>query len=106
MADNCIRSTRKWRSHFAIVTIAAAIFAASAPHGVRDARAEAVSLPAPQFPDFADVVAAVSPAVVSVKVESEFSANRGWRPRFDRRLDDEQDPFDDRPFFRDGRPAP
>jgi serine protease Do len=85
--------------------LVAAFILAFAPLSAGHALAEAVSLPAPQFPDFADVVEAVSPAVVSVKVESEFGGNRGWLPRFDRRLDDESDFFESSPFFGDDKPG-
>lgn len=77
----------------------AATFLAMAPIATGHALADPISLPAPQFPDFADVVEAVSPAVVSVKVQSEFGGNRGWRPRFDRRLDDESNLFEASPLF-------
>jgi serine protease Do len=68
------------------------------------ALAEAVMVEAPSAPNFADVVEAVSPAVVSVRVESDLQpgAERGFR--FDRRGDGEfrLPPFmRDHPFFRD-----
>ena len=81
------------------------------------AYADAVSVNAPEVPGFADVVEAVTPAVVSVRVESEMqtASNRGGR--FDRRFSGEDDDnnfhlppfFRDQPFFRngprDGRPG-
>lgn len=66
-----------------------------------NAYAEAVSVPAPKVPGFADVVDAVSPAVVSVRVEAglELADNRGRSDefRFDRRFFEDDD---DMPFFR------
>jgi serine protease Do len=64
------------------------------------ALSDPVSVNAPQVPSFADVVEAVTPAVVSVKVESELGgmAARGYR--FDRRLQEEEDFFGEQPFFR------
>ena len=62
------------------------------------ANAEAVQLPAPANPGFADVVEAVSPAVVSVRVEQMLqpaSNDRDFRRdyRFDRRDDDDLPEF-------------
>jgi serine protease Do len=64
--------------------------------------ADPVSVIAPQVPSFADVVEAVTPAVVSVKVESQLGATRQRGYRFDRRLQDEDDFFGEQPFFRNG----
>jgi serine protease Do len=71
---------------------------------IKSASAEPVKLEAPQVPGFADVVEAVSPAVVSVRVEAgvELASQRRQRRdfRFDRRF------FEDEgrdPFFRDHR---
>ncbi|MFA7415261.1 MAG: Do family serine endopeptidase [Rhizobium sp.] len=50
--------------------LAALILSGALPVMVAPAYAEAVKVEAPQVPSFADVVAAVSPAVVSVRVES------------------------------------
>jgi len=62
--------------------------------------AEAVSVTAPQAPSFADVVEAVSPAVVSVRVEARVQpASDDGEYRFDRRGGDEFHNFPD--FFRD-----
>ncbi len=71
------------------------------------AYAQAVSLNAPQVPGFADVVEAVSPAVVSVRVEAEveMASDRRHREfRFDRRFfqDDDEMPFF-KNFGRQGR---
>ena len=67
------------------------------------AYAEPVTLVAPQVPGFADVVEAVSPAVVSVRVEAAVEMaghKRGHREfRFDRRFFGE----DETPFFRNHR---
>jgi serine protease Do len=69
------------------------------------ALADPVRVNAPQAPDFADVVEAVTPAVVSVRVESdEMQPDSGYR--FDRRggSNDFRLPpaLRDHPFFRDG----
>jgi serine protease Do len=66
------------------------------------AMADAVSVAAPQVPSFADVVTAVTPAVVSVKVESRIGGASPRDFRFDRRLEEEDDFFGERPFFRNG----
>ncbi|HCL66172.1 MAG TPA: serine peptidase [Rhizobium sp.] len=50
--------------------LAALMLSGALPVMVAPAYAEAVKVEAPQVPSFADVVAAVSPAVVSVRVES------------------------------------
>jgi len=74
--------------------------------GITRAFADPVEIQAPQAPNFADVVEAVSPAVVSVRIESELhpASDRGFR--FDRRFfgdDDDLPPFfRNHPFFRDG----
>lgn len=64
------------------------------------ASAELVSVIAPQTPSFADVVEAVTPAVVSVRVEAKLQpASDHGDFRFDRRFGEGQDRF--REFFRD-----
>ncbi len=66
---------------------------------VSSALADPVLVEGAKAPGFADVVEAVSPAVVSVRVEAEVElASRRPGFRFDRRFFDE----DDFPFFRDG----
>jgi serine protease Do len=55
----------------AIAGVAAAMLATGLPAPVNGAFAEAVRVEAPQAPSFADVVEAVSPAVVSVRVQAE-----------------------------------
>jgi serine protease Do len=92
-------------------TAAAALLAASAPvPHFAVAFAEAVRVEKPQVPSFADVVEAVSPAVVSVRVKSELSPAAGDRQRFGRPFFDEDDdnklpPFlRNHPFFR-GEPS-
>ncbi len=66
------------------------------------ANAQPVTLNTPQVPGFADVVEAVSPAVVSVRVKSDiemvadFPSHREFR--FDRRF---MDKYGNMPFFRD-----
>lgn len=72
--------------------------------GVSLAQAEPVRVEAPQAPNFADVVDAVSPAVVSVKVERELPREERRGFRFDRRLfEEERDEgfLRSHPFFRD-----
>ena len=61
-------------------------------HSVSNAYADAVRVTAPQAPSFADVVEAVSPAVVSVRVEQDYQPasdesgnDNGGDYRFDRR---------------------
>jgi len=83
---------------FTAAAIAVLPFAGSA----LPAFSEPVSVIAPQVPSFADVVEAVTPAVVSVKVESQLGAMRQRGYRFDRRLQDEDDFFGEQPFFRNG----
>lgn len=76
---------------------------------VNPAFADAVKLDAPQAPNFADVVEAVSPAVVSVRIESDFkpASDRGDRDyQFDRRRGGDREEglprfFREHPFFRD-----
>ncbi len=53
-----------------VAGLAAAVFATAAPLEITRAYAEAVNVQAPSVPSFANVVDAVSPAVVSVRVES------------------------------------
>ncbi len=66
---------------------------------VKLAFADPVRVEAPQTPNFADVVEAVTPAVVSVRVESDLRpvSNNGFR--FDRRAFRDDD-FRVPPFFR------
>ena len=54
--------------------LAAVIVAGSVPAMIVPAYAEAVRVEAPQVPSFSDVVSAVSPAVVSVRVQSNVQA--------------------------------
>ena len=51
--------------------VAAVLFSATAPIAIPEALADPVYVKAPEVPGFADVVEAVSPAVVSVVVESD-----------------------------------
>ena len=62
------------------------------------ALANPVSVVAAQTPDFADIVEAVSPAVVSVRVSEPLQNGPARRFRFDRRFEENDD------FFQDGRP--
>ena len=79
-----------------VAGLAAVMLATGIPAHVAESRAEAVSVQAPQVASFADVVQAVSPAVVSVRVQSDvkparddgnFSFNFGGRG-FDELPDD------------------
>jgi len=64
---------------------------------INQANAEAVSVVAPQTPSFADVVEAVSPAVVSVRVKAKLQpASDRSNFQFDRRFGKERDFFQDR----------
>ena len=53
-----------------VAGLAAAVLATGVPLEITRSYAEAVNVQAPQVPSFANVVDAVSPAVVSVRVES------------------------------------
>lgn len=55
----------------AVAAIAAGMLFTGLPQNTMNALAEPVSIQAPQMPGFADVVEAVSPAVVSVRVSSD-----------------------------------
>ncbi|MCJ7996038.1 Do family serine endopeptidase [Rhizobium cremeum] len=91
--------------------LAALMLAGALPVAVNSAYAEAVRVQAAQVPSFADVVAAVSPAVVSVRVqsnvqntsdESNFSFNFGGRG-----FDDLPDDHPLKRFFKEfGMPGP
>ncbi|MCO6186670.1 Do family serine endopeptidase [Rhizobium sp. L1K21] len=104
----------------AVAGLAAVLLSTGVPEHVRQSYADAVKLDAPKVASFADVVEAVSPAVVSVRVESRiqpaadngFSFNFGG-PGFDNLPDDH--PL--KRFFREfggpfgeqgpkGKPAP
>ena len=93
-----------------LLAAAVAVIAANAGLTPPAAYAEAVRVEKPQVPSFADVVEAVSPAVVSVRVKSEFSPAAGEFQRFGRPFFDDDDkenlpPFlRNHPFFR-GEPS-
>lgn len=77
----------------AIAGLAAAMLAVGVPVRTAPALADAVRVEAPQAPSFADVVSAVTPAVVSVRVSSNVSpvSDSGFRfngPGFDGLPDD------------------
>lgn len=55
----------------AIGALTAGVIVTGVPQGILAAHADAVSVQAPSVPSFADVVGAVSPAVVSVRVQSD-----------------------------------
>jgi serine protease Do len=65
------RFSKGFLSTTAIAGIAAALIATGVPAPISGALADAVRVEAPQAPSFADVVQAVSPAVVSVRVQAE-----------------------------------
>ena len=101
-------------STMALTAVGMALDAAQLPV-FSPAHADAVRVDGPKMLSFADVVQAVSPAVVSVRVESEFKPVNDRGPRFDRRRGDNGDGedaippffrnnpfFRDYPFFRDG----
>jgi serine protease Do len=75
-----------------------ALAAVVLPH---QAYPQPVLIEAAAVPDFSDVFAAVSPAVVSVKVDREFPASQMRRFRFDRRFSEGEDFFEGRPGQRD-----
>ncbi|AKI01196.1 periplasmic serine protease, Do/DeqQ family [Hoeflea sp. IMCC20628] len=66
--------TKGFLSTTAIAGVAAALLATGVPAPITGAFADAVRVEAPQAPSFADVVDAVSPAVVSVRVQAEVKA--------------------------------
>jgi periplasmic serine protease, Do/DeqQ family len=92
--------------------IAAVVIAGAVPTLVTPSWAEPVQVQAPSIPSFADVVSAVSPAVVSVRVETEVqpAAARGNSFQFGWGGQGFEDLPDDHPlkrFFREfGMPGP
>jgi len=99
-------------STVALTAVGLALDAAKLPI-FSPALADPVHVEAPNIPSFANVVAAVSPAVVSVRVEQEFKPVSDRQFSFDRRGDNgngnnlppflRNNPFfRDYPFFRDG----
>ncbi|MET3599258.1 Do family serine endopeptidase [Martelella mangrovi] len=89
----------------AVAGVAAVLFSAGAPLTVPEAYADAVHVDAPKVPGFADVVEAVSPAVVSVVVESDVqpvAQNDGFGFGFGGRgFDNLPDDHPLKRFFRD-----
>jgi len=69
-----VTSSRKLLTTTAALGIAGVVAAAGVPPLVGLAQADAVKVQAPQAPGFADVVEAVSPAVVSVRVSSNIAS--------------------------------
>lgn len=114
MNDRPVSSRPRRLIRLALVSTAAAAALAVTFEAVRlplalPAHADAVRVEGVQMPSFADVVDAVSPAVVSVRVESEIGpvSRRDYRfDRRDRRFEDEFPDlprfFREHPFFRDG----
>lgn len=101
---------RQLRGLLLATSVAAAFVAAPAlvPTIAGTALADPVRVEAPRAPSFAEVVEAVSPAVVSVRVESKFQPANDRPFRFDRRFFDEDGErlppfFRNHPFFRDDR---
>ncbi|MEZ2129023.1 MULTISPECIES: Do family serine endopeptidase [unclassified Sinorhizobium] len=95
----------------AVAGLAAAVLATGLPAEVSRSYAEAVKVQAPQVPSFANVVDAVSPAVVSVRVESRVKPvadNDGFSFDFNGRgFDDLPDDHPLKRFFREfgGQPG-
>ncbi len=89
---------------FLVSTVAAAALLAVIPGNaisVTPAFAEAVRVEAPRMPSFADVVEAVAPAVVSVRIEQKIEPSSDEGFRFDRRqFGKEGERFFNQPFFR------
>ncbi|MEP3437455.1 MAG: Do family serine endopeptidase [Hoeflea sp.] len=73
MSNTPRKLSKGFLSTTAIAGLAAAMLATGVPATITGAFAEAVRVEAPQAPSFADVVQAVSPAVVSVRVQAEVS---------------------------------
>ncbi|MAY60940.1 MAG: serine peptidase [Rhizobiales bacterium] len=71
MSTKSPKKTNRLLATTAIAGIAAAMLAVGVPMHTNPALADAVKIQAPQAPSFADVVEAVSPAVVSVRVSSD-----------------------------------
>ncbi len=95
-------------STVALTAIGLTLDAARLPFAA-PALADAVRVDGPKMLSFADVVQAVSPAVVSVRVKSQFRPVATREFRFDRRGERDDDDeyglppfFRDFPFFRDG----
>ncbi|MGO4439662.1 Do family serine endopeptidase [Rhizobium sp. RAF56] len=87
----------------AIAGLAAAVLATGIPVAINASHAEAVAVQAPQVPSFANVVDAVSPAVVSVRVESRVnpvSADEDESFGLGRGFDDLPDDHPLKKFFR------
>ncbi len=100
-----ISGIRIWRALLA-TTAAAAVIGVAVDRNrlpfIDNAYADAVHIERPQVPSFADVVSAVSPAVVSVRVEAELASNDDNEQRqFGRRFFDQNPDFRNQPFFRD-----
>ena len=127
MSNTPRKLSKSFLTTTAIAGIAAALLATGTPGQISGAFAEAVRVEAPQAPSFADVVQAVSPAVVSVRVQAEvkpvandggfsFDFNgRGFEDlpddhpmkrffdQFNRGFGDKRGPDDDRRAERDRR---
>lgn len=106
-------STNKFRPSFktilkttTVAGLAAVMLSTGIPAQVSQSFAEAVKLDAPQVASFADVVDAVSPAVVSVRVQSDVkpvnNSNDGFTFNFGGRgMDDLPDDHPLKRFFRE-----
>ena len=73
MSNNSRTKTHRLLATTAVAGLTAAMLTLGVPIRTEQAFAEAVRVEAPQAPSFADVVTAVSPAVVSVRVSSNVS---------------------------------
>ncbi|MCP4315195.1 MAG: Do family serine endopeptidase [Hyphomicrobiales bacterium] len=86
----------------AALGLAAAMVASGVPARVQSAYADAVRVQAPQEPGFADVVEAVTPAVVSVRVKSDIRPVSSGGNNFQAPgMDDLPDDHPMKRFFRD-----
>ena len=102
MSNNSAKSPNRLLATTAIAAVAAAMLATGMPVATAPALADAVKVQAPQMPSFADVVTAVSPAVVSVRVSSDAKpvSDDGFSFNFDGRgLDDLPDGHPLKRFF-------
>ncbi|MBB4954463.1 serine protease Do [Agrobacterium vitis] len=108
MSDTQKRSTKSILRTSTIAGLAAVMMAGSLPAMLTPAYAEAVNVQAPQVPSFADLVSAVSPAVVSIRVKSDVqqASDDGSSFSFNGRdLDQLPDPL--KRFFKEwGMPGP
>ena len=108
MSQPEVKSKKRLLTGTAVAALAAAMLATGLPAPLMNrAEADAVRVEAPQVPSFADVVAAVSPAVVSVRVSAEVkpvSDDGGFNFNFNGRgFDDLPDDHPMKRFFDEFR---